>query len=441
MRAQKPPNFLDRMQSTYMKQVAFNQRIIAAEEEISGINCDVADFVSEMSLDPAEEVIICVNGSQEMKRGETAAAGQLWVQGDRKMSVSNAPLPGMPNTKDAAVLSAVADAVAWRNEAIELPDPPRKGKRVVVYPKELSHLDSVLSSGDPSLDTDHEIAYQSILEHARTFEVPPVFLKEDAECIAYDPVMSIKVPSRMCLAERIATGGRKRVPEDGPDTWNSDDESQTDVEADKELNMYAPGMDPLKGPQRLTQHQVAQLRAQAHAAQLASLSASASSASTTDVDSDFGNSIINSPVSTRSPTPLNSDDDDAMSLDQQKAANLGKKMARRSVPRSPSAPGTRQALGGAPGTRSRAVPEPPSPDPMVSKAAASQGASADQSTGAKAPPPTKGQVKGQESPVAKATHPMQTRTRASGAGGLRGVDGSGQTQGRGHASPPSKPGS
>jgi hypothetical protein len=30
MRAQKPLNFLDRMQSTYMKQVAFNQRIIAA---------------------------------------------------------------------------------------------------------------------------------------------------------------------------------------------------------------------------------------------------------------------------------------------------------------------------------------------------------------------------------------------------------------------------
>jgi hypothetical protein len=138
---------------------------------------------------------------------------------------------------------------------------------------------------------------------------------------------------------------------------------------------------------------------------------------------------------------LNSDDDEPMSFDQQRASNLGKKMSQRGVPRCPSAPGTRQATSGAPGTRSRAVPDPPMPDPVVPKAAASQRAPADQSTGAKAPPPTKGQVKGQESPVAKATHPMQTRQRASGAGGLRGVDGSGQTQGCGHASPPSTPGS
>jgi hypothetical protein len=41
-----------------------------AEEEISGINCDIADFVSQMSLDPAEEVVICVNGSQEMKKAK-----------------------------------------------------------------------------------------------------------------------------------------------------------------------------------------------------------------------------------------------------------------------------------------------------------------------------------------------------------------------------------
>jgi hypothetical protein len=125
---------------------------------------------------------------------------------------------------------------------------------------------------------------------------------------------------------------------------------------------------------------------------------------------------------------------------------LGKKMSQRSVPRSPSAPGLSKATGGAPGTRSGAVPESPMPDQtkqaLDPKAAASQRAPADQPQGAKAPPPTKGQVKGQESPVAKATHPMATRTRkASGAGGLRGVDGSGQALGCGHASPPSKPGS
>jgi hypothetical protein len=136
---------------------------------------------------------------------------------------------------------------------------------------------------------------------------------------------------------------------------------------------------------------------------------------------------------------LNSDDDDEfMSYEQQRALNLGKRMSQRGVPRCPRAPGSRSAAGDAPGTRSRAVPDSLAQE---SKAAASQRAPADQPQGAKAPPPTRGQGKGQESPVAQATHPMQTRQRASGAGGLRGVDGSGQTQGCGHASPPSKPGS
>jgi hypothetical protein len=123
---------------------------------------------------------------------------------------------------------------------------------------------------------------------------------------------------------------------------------------------------------------------------------------------------------------LNSDDDDeSMSYDQQRALGLGKKMSQRGVPRCPSPPGSRSAAGGAPGTRSRAVPDPPASE---SRAAASPRAPADQPKGAKAPPPTKGQGKGQESPVAKATHPMATRTRsASGAGGLRPGSGSGQT--------------
>jgi hypothetical protein len=109
-----------------------------AEEEISGINCDVADFVSKMSLDPAEEVIIYVNGSQEMKKGEKAMAGQLWVQGDRMMSASNPAFDEMANTREAAVLSAAAEAIAWRNDALETPG-PRKGQRVVIFPKDIEH--------------------------------------------------------------------------------------------------------------------------------------------------------------------------------------------------------------------------------------------------------------------------------------------------------------
>jgi hypothetical protein len=72
LRAQKPPNGLDRTQSIFLKQVAHNQRVIEAEEEVAALNCDVADFLLDMSLDPEEQVVICVNGSEEMKRNEEA---------------------------------------------------------------------------------------------------------------------------------------------------------------------------------------------------------------------------------------------------------------------------------------------------------------------------------------------------------------------------------
>jgi hypothetical protein len=48
-KAQRPPNFSDRMQSTFLKQLAYNQRVLEAEKEVAGINCDVADFLSGMS--------------------------------------------------------------------------------------------------------------------------------------------------------------------------------------------------------------------------------------------------------------------------------------------------------------------------------------------------------------------------------------------------------
>jgi hypothetical protein len=64
-KVQKPPNFLDRMQSTFLKQSAYRQRVLEAEKEIAGINYDVADFLSGMSVDPNEQLVICVNGSED----------------------------------------------------------------------------------------------------------------------------------------------------------------------------------------------------------------------------------------------------------------------------------------------------------------------------------------------------------------------------------------
>jgi hypothetical protein len=126
-RAQKPPNFLNRMNSRYLKQVAYNDRVIEAEREVAAINCEAPIFLSEMTLDPAEPVIVCVNGSEEIRRGEEAVAGQLWIQGDRQMTASNTVQQGMANTRESAILSEAAEAVAWTHALEKDIEGPRKG--------------------------------------------------------------------------------------------------------------------------------------------------------------------------------------------------------------------------------------------------------------------------------------------------------------------------
>jgi hypothetical protein len=112
---QKPPNSLHRMTTTNLKQVAYNQRVLKAEEEIAGINCDIADFLTEMSLDAAEPVIICVNAGASVKRHEAAIRGQYWRQGDREMTAPNHVMEGLSNTRESATLSATFEAVGWRH--------------------------------------------------------------------------------------------------------------------------------------------------------------------------------------------------------------------------------------------------------------------------------------------------------------------------------------
>jgi hypothetical protein len=99
------------MQSTFSKQLTYNQRVLNAEKEIVGINCDIADFLSGLSHDPSDQLIICVNGSEEMKRNEAAVGGQLWIQGDKQMTASDQVMDGMANNKEDAVLSATVEAV------------------------------------------------------------------------------------------------------------------------------------------------------------------------------------------------------------------------------------------------------------------------------------------------------------------------------------------
>jgi hypothetical protein len=102
-------------------------------------------------------------------------------------------------------------------------------------------------------------------------------------------------------------------------------------------------------------------------------------------------------AATTVPTPLNSEDEDWswMTEDQRRKAETAKRILAQ-------------------GTQEKAAAPPRTP--------------ADQPTGAKAPTPTKGQAKGQESPETEVSHPMETGKRtASRAGGSGSGGGSGKT--------------
>jgi hypothetical protein len=283
---------------------------------------------------------------------------------------------------------------------------------VVIYPKELSQLETVLSTGDPNVDSEdgHLIAYSAILQAAQSYERPPLFLREDHEQITSDPVKADKVPGWMNTAAKVATGNRRRVLEDRPDVMNSDEEDALKEEHGDVLGgMYTKGIDPQKGPVKLTQAQVAAQKAAARALP-------------------------------RSQTPVSgsSDDDDPSGPEfvwsQTKSCMRKNKHFRKSatadpktsvpppvdVPRSQPVPAVSSPVS--------APADPPSPKGKkpVTKAAASQKAPAAQKPvpEARASKP----VKGQESPEAKASKPMKTRRQAaSRAGGLRSVGGSGLT--------------
>jgi hypothetical protein len=97
------------MTTRKQKQVAYNERVSQAEDEVSGINCDIADFLS--GLNASAEIIIGINAGESMQRGEAILGGQYWQQERRSMTAVNGVLDGMSNTRTSAILSAAAGAV------------------------------------------------------------------------------------------------------------------------------------------------------------------------------------------------------------------------------------------------------------------------------------------------------------------------------------------
>jgi hypothetical protein len=64
-----------------------------------------------MTLNPEDQVVICINGSEEMKIGEETVAGQLWMQNDRHLTVYNRTMDGMVDSRESAILTAAVEAL------------------------------------------------------------------------------------------------------------------------------------------------------------------------------------------------------------------------------------------------------------------------------------------------------------------------------------------
>jgi hypothetical protein len=297
----------------------------------------------------------------------------------------------------------------------------------------MTKLTEVLREQDPTLDQEdgHHLAYTIILQASQAYEHPPVFVSEDSEQLQSDPETARRVAEWMNTAAKVASGNRRRVLEDGRDVIRSDEEdaiSPKEAEPDEEHGMYAPGCTSLD------QAKMTEEQAQAQGARAKVPPRSQTPVGSSDDDDPNVEDLIwsqtrhywrpnknkkptvaapaqapapiSEPEPVRQPTPLTSpmnSEDEGMSEDQRRMVERAKKMAARGVPRSESAPNAKSPK------KTAATQKAPAPQPIPE---------------AKASTPRKGQ----ESPETKVSHPMQTRGQeASGAGGLRGVVGSGST--------------
>jgi hypothetical protein len=347
------------------------------------------------------------------------------------MTAYNLPCEGMANSRESAILSAVAEALTWKH-ALEV-DGPRKGQRVVIYPKELTQLDQVLSTGDPTIDSEdgHPIAYATILQAAQSFERMPLFLREDHQQITSDPTWSVEVPKWLNTASRVATGSRRRVLENGPDVMRSDEEDALKDEHGEELTgVYAPGCSSLDQA-RLTAEQAVAQRA-------------ASSPSTPA-------STPREPPRSQSPAISSSDDDDLSQSEwiwsQTKGCVRKNKAWVKRIAESAlalPAPEPQKALPApdlkalpAPDPKELKAPSAPEPKQRIPTPVNSDdegNLSEDQkrhlATAKKMSKRSTAQSTSRLKPVteAQAAQPMETRRQAaSRAGGLRPGGGSGQT--------------
>jgi hypothetical protein len=144
------------------------------------------------------------------------------------MTVTNRPLEWMDNGRESVALSAIMDAVVWRDALENTSDPSylRRGQRVTVYPEFLTKFATVMLTGNVGLHMDggHDIACERILAECQTWAANcgPLFSPEDSSELGRWSVLAEKASIWMEEARQIAVAGYRPVLEDGPDVCDSE---------------------------------------------------------------------------------------------------------------------------------------------------------------------------------------------------------------------------
>jgi hypothetical protein len=317
-------------------------------QEIDGINCDLADFLSQMDVNPEAPAIVCVNAGESMKKHEHHIGGKLWLQGDRQMTATNVILPGMANEEKSATIVAVAEAIEWKH-AFEPAGLKRQGQRVVIYPPFLDKLDQALATGDSSCDPkpSHGIAYQRIFAACQSFESPLRLYSSDSPDLVASDVVD-KVPLWMNTAKEISIGGRRQDLEDEADVCNSESDSKNEEHGEELTGCYVgPPVDEhgnqLSASYKLSEQQAAALRWESQQSKGFAVSTIQDSAAGTQMPT-----IRSLPLREEKLTPLNSDDEQVPRTEQKSAQASAWRKAQKADTRGLPSPHNSRGPGSSP---------------------------------------------------------------------------------------------
>jgi hypothetical protein len=94
------------------------------------------------------------------------------------MTAINDIIEGMPDTREAAILSAAVEAVEWRHPTEPEIEGKRSGRRVMIYPFEMPQLEEIMNAfveNPTSFDDGSHVAFARILTSCSQFAISPRF--------------------------------------------------------------------------------------------------------------------------------------------------------------------------------------------------------------------------------------------------------------------------